>query len=38
MYRPQIEKAKAEGQKWRFVNGKLYVAGREVSAARTITA
>ena len=31
VHRPQIEKAKAEGRKWRFVNGKLYVYGREVS-------
>ena len=31
MHRPQIKKAKAEGRKWRFVNGKLYVSGREVS-------
>ena len=31
MRRPQIEKAKAEGRKWRFVNGKLYVPRREVS-------
>ena len=31
MLRPQIEKAKAEGHRWRFVNGKLYVSGKEVS-------
>ena len=30
MLRPQIEKAKAEGHRWRFVNGKLYVSGKEV--------
>ena len=31
MHRPQIAKAKVEGHRWRFVNGKLYISGKEVS-------